>query len=455
MSVESHLTFNFESEKQIEAAKQYDGRLTGTGQGTSIQDLDRYNMRYKGLQLEFWNCFWNGDFVYHSKELSIFVAKKVPDIPFSVSGNFMDGVCSEGNIDAYLSYDGNGVLNTYYTYGYEGVINEEYDECDEYEEYEDETSSLRIEEEKIIISEEQIKRSLEIWTTEELKDGTLAITGYNGEETELIIPAELDRKKVSVIKGTTISPDVKGLNKQQYTNREKITRIEVPLTITCVESDIYHHKNLKEVIIPARLVTLNDLAWYGLHIEFTLKKVFAGMTAFASLVSVGSKLTFGNIWINNAEEDEKNILTEQKIEWEILDINKKRALVISNELPFEFEYSLRGEKIWKTSKLRKWLNGNFINYIFNNYEQERIKQSIIVNEEGNTRDKIFILSKEEIEKYYPDEKVRKEKVGYSITRTVNKSNQTVVIVNEDGVLDDYEYNGMALGLHIAMWIKLY
>lgn len=128
MSVSSNLVFNFTKKEQIEAAKKYEGRLTGRGQGYSIQELGSEYMEYSELTLEFNDCFWCDDFVNHSRELSKFVAQRVPNAKFTVSGNFVDERCSEGDISAYLSYDGEDILTTSYTYGDDSGYGYGYDE---------------------------------------------------------------------------------------------------------------------------------------------------------------------------------------------------------------------------------------------------------------------------------------------------------------------------------------
>ena len=56
-----------------------------------------------------------------------------------------------------------------------------------------------------------------------LDDGTVAITGYRGEATELVIPGEIDGKAVTSIEG------------EAFMGCSGLTSIEIPKSVTSIE----------------------------------------------------------------------------------------------------------------------------------------------------------------------------------------------------------------------------
>ena len=86
----------------------------------------------------------------------------------------------------------------------------------------------------------------------------------------------------------------------------------------------------------------------------------------------------------------------QPIEWQILSKEKNKILVISR-------YSLEKMRFgssnnWKNSYIRHWLNNDFYNNAFSEDEKKSI------NSFGD--DNIFLLSKEEAEKYFANNDAR-------------------------------------------------
>ena len=71
---------------------------------------------------------------------------------------------------------------------------------------------------------------------------------------------------------------------------------------------------------------------------------------------------------------------------------------------------------WEACSLRRWMNETFLKEAFSSDEQNRILTSKVctynaskpsVNIEKDTKDKVFLLSIEEVEKYFPSEDARK------------------------------------------------
>jgi len=175
---------------------------------------------------------------------------------------------------------------------------------------------------------------------------------------------------------------------------------------------------------------------------------------------------------------EKSIKVGDKIiigdnEWRVLSIEDGKALLLS-------EYGVKSGKyhetleyvVWASCDLRKWLNGDFYRYSFSDDEKKYIVET--TNKTPNnpyygtwggqdTKDKVFILSEPEIEKYMPDYQSRmcnpQGYVDYGAdswwTRTPGHDSQYVISVKNRGGYFDTGY-GVTLK-HIirpAIWIDI-
>lgn len=100
----------------------------------------------------------------------------------------------------------------------------------------------------------------------------------------------------------------------------------------------------------------------------------------------------------------------EPIEWEVLDVDDNRALLVSRYVldcqPYNDYY---GSITWKYCSLRKWLNSKFLKTAFTAEERVRIPTVVLSNPDnpvfgtdggGNTRDRVFLLSVDEILEYY-------------------------------------------------------
>lgn len=293
---------------------------------------------------------------------------------------------------------------------------------------------------------------------------SVVISAYNGTATDVSIPAEINGKKIRGVKSSAISPDVVGLSKEQYTLREKIWRISIPTELEFVEPDIFNHPALKEINIPNHLISLQTMAWYASDTEFHYAKKFnfiCGSTESTTLKSddfnIGNVIKFGNYW-EESEENSEGQLTKKDFQWEVIAVDDGKALLLSESIPCSVEYSFEGGG-WKKSIIRKWLNKSLIDYAFSNDEKTRILLKDIENSEGgNTRDRLFLLSVDEVEKYIPDKADRIRLLENCFLRTTRNSQKDVVMIDGDGNYQEVS-NSIGLGLFmdfkVALWIKLY
>lgn len=114
----------------------------------------------------------------------------------------------------------------------------------------------------------------------------------------------------------------------------------------------------------------------------------------------------------------QNVGTDDKgdiIRWDILkrDITAKRVLLISHYALDSKPYcdnTCDRTNVWEQSTLRKWLNRIFINLAFSEKEQNALVPvrvngtDIQISDRIDTADRIFLLSLDEVEKYYAGDK---------------------------------------------------
>lgn len=135
-------------------------------------------------------------------------------------------------------------------------------------------------------------------------------------------------------------------------------------------------------------------------------------TPYVNTVSVGDTLRFGNY-----EQDGNTGNRDEPIEWTVLAVQGNSALLLSkyglDMKPFNTK---RTNMTWAECSLRKWLNDDFIYAAFNNQEAEKIQITEVIAEPNpyypkvpygeSTRDKVFLLSVNELERYLPYEAQR-------------------------------------------------
>lgn len=132
---------------------------------------------------------------------------------------------------------------------------------------------------------------------------------------------------------------------------------------------------------------------------------------------IGDTVIFGQYDQNNDSED-----GGEDIEWIVLDIQDDHYLLIT-KLGIECRpyHSVQKAITWKDCGLRSWLNYEFYDW-FTDYEKKHILKTEIEpasNPEYETdpgeatTDRLFILSLEEVMKYFPTEESRKLEITTS------------------------------------------
>ena len=119
-------------------------------------------------------------------------------------------------------------------------------------------------------------------------------------------------------------------------------------------------------------------------------------------------ITFGNYWQEDTNGDGKVDQTDEKqpIKWRVLSVDGDDAFLMADDTLDYQEYNKSGEDVnlqditWENCSLRKWLNEDFMNAAFSEGEQESIIETKVQNgtsdNENETLDKVYLLSKEEV-----------------------------------------------------------
>ena len=119
---------------------------------------------------------------------------------------------------------------------------------------------------------------------------------------------------------------------------------------------------------------------------------------------------------------------KEPIEWIVIDRQENKSLILSKYiLDCKCYNDIESPVTWESCTLRKWLNDDFLQQAFNYDEQQAIILTEVSNIDdineiyysiggNNTNDKVFLLSKEEIKKYFGNE--IKEMYGYQLGKNV-------------------------------------
>ena len=151
--------------------------------------------------------------------------------------------------------------------------------------------------------------------------------------------------------------------------------------------------------------------------------VYAGALK-AEDIEIGNTVTFGKY------EQDRSKSGKEELEWRVpeKDTDKKMALLITGNciecMPYHTE---KTDITWKDSSLRQWLNSMFLQETFSDEEQDQVLEADIetyVNQDLNsdgvvrTSDRIFLLSDEEVKKYFKNKTDRLAKVSPLIHKEV-------------------------------------
>ncbi|MCI6923687.1 MAG: DUF6273 domain-containing protein [Oscillospiraceae bacterium] len=247
---------------------------------------------------------------------------------------------------------------------------------------------------------------------------------------------------------------------------------------------------LKTVIIPqyklSKATQLIDSGDYqaaymlldGLSYRDSAEKLQSVKPALIKNAKVGDIVYFGTY-----EQDNDTSNGKEDIKWRVLAKENNRILVISDKAldcqPYNSSYR---DITWENCTLRKWLNNDFVNAAFTAEERAKIPMVTVSADKnpkydtdpGNaTKDKVFLLSIVEAEKYFAFDGARRcVPTDYAVARGayVNSDNGTCwwwlrspgyyqnyaadVLLGGDVYEDGYGVNHGDCAVRPAMWITI-
>lgn len=124
------------------------------------------------------------------------------------------------------------------------------------------------------------------------------------------------------------------------------------------------------------------------------------------------------------------------IEWIVLDRQDNKALLYSKYiLDCKCYNNLLKDVSWETCDIRKWLNDSFYNSAFDSSEKSQI---VNTNVDSVTNDKVFLLSEEEVRKYFGNG--IKSEYGYQLGKNISTKGTDYAknVENLDSELSSYD-----------------
>ena len=142
-----------------------------------------------------------------------------------------------------------------------------------------------------------------------------------------------------------------------------------------------------------------------------MESLFLKQKSVLSNVSVGSTIKFGVY-----EQDNVTSNGKEEIEWVVLAVDDRNALIISKYALDCQQYNTMNDTTWETSSLRTWLNGAFYDAAFGANHLLMIQSTTLTADENppygtspgnNTTDKVFLLGITEANKYFSTDEAGK------------------------------------------------
>ena len=157
-------------------------------------------------------------------------------------------------------------------------------------------------------------------------------------------------------------------------------------------------------------------------------------------------------------------------DWQVLAIEDDRALILSDKCLEKKPYHrYRLDVTWETSDMRRYLNGSFFENTFTEEEKMWITESTIVTANhwqsgtpgGNdTKDRVFLLSVEEVNEYFPDTETRfaegldtGEAQGWLLRSPGRESNYYTMVDGNDGSFMGGYAENQGPYTRPAMWLS--
>lgn len=157
--------------------------------------------------------------------------------------------------------------------------------------------------------------------------------------------------------------------------------------------------NKESIIVNDKLLFIRDAVlsnYPEVNEYYQIKSKVESITNFETV----NYVTFGNYYKSNKSEKEP-------ITWRVLDRKDNKVLLLSQNSLDAIDIDLSAT--WSNNRARVWLNNNFFNAAFSIFEQSMIAESYVKSDDNprystvfqgpDTKDRLFLLSIKEAEKY--------------------------------------------------------
>jgi len=288
----------------------------------------------------------------------------------------------------------------------------------------------------------------------------------------------------TALESVTIPEGVEEIGTYAFSCCSRIKSAIIPQSIRTVGRFAFSScPKLTIVILPANIESLDAEAFAysrSVNLQYSTEAVANSEAPAVTLTVaiVGDYLTFGSY-----EQDGNTANGPEPIEWLVLEVNDRKALLISRYVLDAAPYNSKEKDVtWEKCSLRTWLNSTFLTTAFNGNEMKSIVTVKVDNgsNQGNqnwntkggssTQDQIFLLSFAEMQMYFANNDARAAQItAYARSNGVNRSddgswywmrspgkaNSNAAIVKANGSIGsfygvDYK-NG---GVRPALWISL-
>ena len=254
--------------------------------------------------------------------------------------------------------------------------------------------------------------------------------------------------------GIIIPKTVTKIGKQAFVNCKKFDIFVIPDSVTDIGLEAFGGcSKIQHFTLPTRFTVFKDDV--NKQIDLTSK----GNSSFKN-AKVGDYVKFGSYPQTSNGQN-------QSIEWQVLSIENGKMLVISR-YGLDAKCFDSSSNVWKNSEICNWLNGEFYNKSFTDQEKKSINLSNL--SDVGTSDNVFLLSKDEAEKYFANNDARRCKATDYVLKKNNwsdgywcwwlrspnpYSSNFVCSVNDDGsILDYYDVSHFVGVVRPALWVNL-
>ena len=192
-------------------------------------------------------------------------------------------------------------------------------------------------------------------------------------------------------------------------------------------------------------------------------------------VNAGDTVFFGNY-----EQDKNDSNGKEAIEWTVLDKKDNKVLLLSTKILSRQAFHEEGQQIsgydvtWETCTLRTWLNQDFLNSAFSDWEKSCIPAVTVTadrnpendtNPGNDTTDQVFLLSADEVAEYLQSNDLKRARItdaakyyeedkfdSWMLRTKVDYSNEIMCIYSSGDDFGRVVY--YECGVRPAIWVDL-